>query len=73
MNLNSPKDNQFLNGKAENESYKSYNTIAIGKRTTQTMIYQALHRKLQIEPHEPTRNQRMNSRAPEVAKWSGEK
>ena len=37
------------------------------------MIYQALHRKLQIEPHEPTRNQRMNSRAPEVAKWSGEK
>jgi hypothetical protein len=37
------------------------------------MIYQALHRKLQIEPHESTKNQGMNSRAPEVAKWSGEK
>ena len=37
------------------------------------MIYQTLHRKLQIELHEPTNNQGRNSCDPEVANWSVEK
>jgi hypothetical protein len=45
----------------------------IRTRTTQTMIYQALHRKLQIESHEPTNNQGMNSCVPEGSKWPGGK
>jgi hypothetical protein len=47
--------------------------MAIRKWTTQTMIYQTLHRKLQIELHEPTNNQGRNSCDPEVANWSVEK
>ena len=46
--------------------------MAIRKRITQTMIDQALHRKLNTERHEPTENQGMTSCAPEVGKWSGE-